>query len=188
MPVGPDVDLPSVLSPLIDGSYVYAQGQAAVMAGVKVPAQDEGTAPIRGTAPLPVPGTAPLGLNGQPPAAPPPPPQVPPPLVQALVQRVQAGLPTTQLARSPEVERMLAERFKIALTQAQVNVPPGGQEILWRAVLDELLGFGPLEPLLRDDSISEIMVNGPGQVWIERRGHLVESGITFHDDEHVMRV
>ena len=75
-----------------------------------------------------------------------------------------------------------------ALSQVQGNIPPGGQESLYRAVLDEILGLGPLEPLLEDESISEIMVNGPEQVWIERKGHLIESGVTFVDDEHVMRI
>src|SRR5204863_5462593 len=114
---------------------------------------------------------------------------VPPHLVQGLVQRIQAGLPPeTQLVRSYEVEQMLAGRFMTALSQVQGNMPPGGQESLYRAVLDEILGLGPLEPLLEDESISEIMVNGPEQVWIERKGHLVASGVTFVDDEHVMRI
>src|SRR2546422_8746040 len=54
--------------------------------------------------------------------------------------------------------------------------------------MDEILGLGPIETMLNDDSISEIMVNGPRQVWIERKGQLVESGITFLDDDHVMRI
>ena len=58
MPVGPDVDVGSILGPLIDGSYSQAQGQAAIMAGVRTPAPDGSTAPIKSTAPLP--GIAPL--------------------------------------------------------------------------------------------------------------------------------
>lgn len=197
MPAGPNVDVASILEPLVDGSYSLAQGQAAIMAGVKAP-QSPGTIPIKGTAPLP--GTAPLGEAAQggagegghahatarPGTAP---LQVPPQLVNALVQRVLTGLPSsTQLERSPEIEQMISGRFMAALTQLQGNMPPGGQEALYRAVMDEVLGFGPLEVLLSDDSITEIMVNGPEQVWIERKGQLLESGIKFLDDEHVLRV
>ncbi|HYO48298.1 MAG TPA: ATPase, T2SS/T4P/T4SS family [Chloroflexia bacterium] len=115
--------------------------------------------------------------------------QVPPQLVNSLVQRILSGFPqNATLDKTPEMEQMLAGRFMAALSQVSSNIPPGGQEALFSAVMDEILGFGPLEPLLKDDSISEIMVNGPDQVWIERKGNLVESGITFMNDDHVMRI
>jgi len=114
--------------------------------------------------------------------------QPPPQLVQALVQRVLSGLPTNAtLDKTPEIEQMLAGRFMAALSQVS-GIPAGAQEALFQAVMDEILGFGPLEPLLKDNSISEIMVNGPKQVWIERKGHLTESGVTFLNDDHVMRI
>ena len=52
----------------------------------------------------------------------------------------------------------------------------------------ELLGLGPLEPLLADDSITEIMVNGPNQIWVEREGKIEETGVAFLNDEHVRRI
>jgi pilus assembly protein CpaF len=52
----------------------------------------------------------------------------------------------------------------------------------------ELLGLGPLEPLLADETISEIMVNGPNQVWVERNGRLEETGAHFLNDEHIRRI
>jgi pilus assembly protein CpaF len=191
MPVGPDVDVSTILGPLIDGSFSQAQGQAAIMAGVRPPQMGESTMPMKSTAPLPG-GTAPLGAAAENPmAAPAPPtlPKAPPQLVHAMVQRILSGLPPeTQLSRSPDTEQMLAGRFMAAFSQLQGTLPPGGQESLYRAVTDEILGFGPLEPLLNDESISEVMVNGPDQVWVERKGHLLESGVTFIDDEHVMRI
>src|SRR6266498_1003951 len=59
---------------------------------------------------------------------------------------------------------------------------------LTRIAQAELLGLGPLEPLLADDSITEIMVNGPDQIWIERDGKLHESDARFTNDDHVRRI
>ena len=55
-------------------------------------------------------------------------------------------------------------------------------------ITDEILGLGPLEPLLRDETITEVMVNGPQQVYIEREGRLELTNVTFQNDEHVMKI
>lgn len=55
-------------------------------------------------------------------------------------------------------------------------------------VENELTGYGPITPLLADPHVSEVMVNGPDQVYIEKNGHLYESDVAFRDDEHVLRV
>ena len=55
-------------------------------------------------------------------------------------------------------------------------------------ITDEIIGLGPLEPLLRDESITEIMVNGPRQVYIERSGKLELTNVVFQNDDHVMRI
>ncbi|HOB82086.1 MAG TPA: CpaF family protein [Peptococcaceae bacterium] len=55
-------------------------------------------------------------------------------------------------------------------------------------IMDEVVGYGPIEPLIRDPEISEIMVNGPKQVFIERDGKLEKTGISFRDKEHVMHI
>ena len=59
---------------------------------------------------------------------------------------------------------------------------------LSQQIFDEVMGLGPLEPLLRDDTISEIMVNGPKQIYIERMGKLQLTGTYFRDDGHVLKV
>jgi len=59
---------------------------------------------------------------------------------------------------------------------------------LVREVVDEVLGLGPLEPLLQDPTITEIMVNGPHRVYIERAGKLYPTAITFRDEAHVLRI
>jgi pilus assembly protein CpaF len=55
-------------------------------------------------------------------------------------------------------------------------------------IADDILGHGPLERLLQDDSITEIMVNGPFDVWIERQGRLYETNVSFNDDSHLRRI
>ncbi len=55
-------------------------------------------------------------------------------------------------------------------------------------IINESIGFGPITPLLYDPSISEIMVNGPKKVYVEKKGKLVLSDVTFDNDEHVMHV
>ncbi|WP_421381603.1 CpaF family protein [Bacillus salacetis] len=62
------------------------------------------------------------------------------------------------------------------------------KEQLIEAVEDELLGYGPITPLLEDPSISEVMVNGPGDIYFEQKGKLVRSAVTFRDDSHVLRI
>lgn len=55
-------------------------------------------------------------------------------------------------------------------------------------IIDETIGFGPINPLIHDPSVSEIMVNGPELVYVEKKGRLVLSNVTFKDDKHVMHV
>ena len=55
-------------------------------------------------------------------------------------------------------------------------------------VADDILGHGPLERLLADDSVTEIMVNGPHDVWVERGGRLYERPVRFADDAHLRRI
>ena len=73
-----------------------------------------------------------------------------------------------------------------------LNDEPGiareDRERLTSEILDDILGYGPLERLLSDDSITEIMVNGPGEIWIERQGRLYETTVRFSDDSHLRRI
>jgi len=62
------------------------------------------------------------------------------------------------------------------------------KERLSREILDEVFGLGPLEPLLKDPSISDILVNGAKEVYVERAGVLEETKIMFKDDAHLMRI
>src|SRR5579862_2944889 len=55
-------------------------------------------------------------------------------------------------------------------------------------IADDILGHGPLERLLADDSVTEIMVNGPNEIWIERGGRLHETQVRFNDESHLRRI
>jgi pilus assembly protein CpaF len=59
---------------------------------------------------------------------------------------------------------------------------------LVREITDDILGYGPLEPLLRDDSVTEVMVNGSDRIYIERNGKIEQAGVTFVDDAHLLRI
>ena len=73
---------------------------------------------------------------------------------------------------------------------AQNNVRLVGSDAaqLTDVVVDEIVGYGPIGPYLRDPTVSEVMVNGPHLTYIERRGRLVETDVRFRDDDHVMQV
>jgi len=72
--------------------------------------------------------------------------------------------------------------------QTRVNLPEDMRKHLFNEIVDEFTGFGPIQPLLDDPDVSEVMVNGPKKVFIEKGGRLTKSGVTFDDDDHVMRI
>jgi pilus assembly protein CpaF len=59
---------------------------------------------------------------------------------------------------------------------------------LVREITDDILGYGPLEPLLRDDSVTEVMVNGYDRIYVERNGKIEQAGVSFVDDAHLLRI
>ncbi|TIU52785.1 MAG: CpaF family protein, partial [Mesorhizobium sp.] len=70
------------------------------------------------------------------------------------------------------------------------NVPLNARELdqLTSDTADEMLGLGPIEPLLKDDSITDIMINTHERVFIERRGIIEETSIRFRDEAHLLRI
>lgn len=72
--------------------------------------------------------------------------------------------------------------------QTQLKLPDDLRKQIFNQVLNDLLGFGPIQSLLDDDEITEIMVNGPKKVFVEKKGQLTKSHVTFDDDDHVLRI
>ena len=86
----------------------------------------------------------------------------------------------------------LAEEFRPiigeVLAELKINLNRREQFALEKVLVDELLGLGPLEELLNDPDVSDIMVNGPNQTYIERRGKLEGASIQFRDEEHLLQI
>lgn len=107
-----------------------------------------------------------------------------------LAQKIEARLSTHPLegmdtsAQRATLYRWLQEFY----AQTRLNLPASQVSALFEEVLDETVGYGPLHPLLDDPEISEIMVYGPQQVYIERNGRLEDTDITFESEYHIRRI
>ncbi|HVJ48569.1 CpaF family protein [Desulfitobacterium sp.] len=84
----------------------------------------------------------------------------------------------------PKVEEIFEKKIEVQ----GITIPRTDRQRLIQQILDEILGFGPITPLLNDPDINEIMVNGPHQIYVERKGKLELVPITFYDDQHVLHI
>jgi pilus assembly protein CpaF len=92
---------------------------------------------------------------------------------------VVAGLTPERLAA--DIERLISE----IATQNRIQLNAREQRGLATELVHDIIGLGPLEPLLADDSIADILVNGPNRVFVERRGKTTQSSVRFRDTEHL---
>ncbi len=83
-----------------------------------------------------------------------------------------------------DIERITKE----SLDDEEINITRADKIKIVDEIVDEILGFGPITALLRDEDVSEIMVNGPNQIYVEKKGKLVLSEAKFKDDKHVLHV
>ncbi|HZZ88793.1 MAG TPA: ATPase, T2SS/T4P/T4SS family, partial [Caulobacteraceae bacterium] len=83
-----------------------------------------------------------------------------------------------------QVRRLVADFAKTE----RLALNSGELDELGASVFDEMVGLGPIEPLLKDDSIADILINGPFQVYVERRGELEIAPVRFRDNEHLLRI
>ena len=96
--------------------------------------------------------------------------------------------PKLDLSNQVEVRRQIEEIFGKVIDEEGLALTRAERVRMLEQITDEIIGLGPLEPLLRDESISEVMVNGPRQVYIERAGRLELTNVVFQNDDHVMRI
>ena len=85
-------------------------------------------------------------------------------------------------------QEAMKQRLQEVYIQSRVSLPDDIRKQIFHDILDELTGYGPIQPLLDDPDVSEVMVNGPKKVFIEKSGKLMKSPVTFDDDDHVLRV
>jgi len=93
-----------------------------------------------------------------------------------------AALPPDRL--SPEIEKLVAD----IATERRIQLNAREQRQLASELVNDMLGLGPLQPLLDDESIADIMVNGPDKVFIERQGRVTLSNVKFRDAQHVANI
>ena len=94
-----------------------------------------------------------------------------------------------QAAPSPEErEATVKEKLNKVYEQTQLKLPESVRLQLFHSILDEMIGFGPIQYLLDDTDVSEVMVNRSDRVYIERKGKLIETKVRFENDDHVLRI
>lgn len=89
---------------------------------------------------------------------------------------------------SEELEKKIAELIEKSLMEENTPLSKSDKKKIISEVIDETIGFGPINALIHNPDVSEIMVNGPKQVYVEQKGKLVLSDVIFRDDQHVMHV
>jgi pilus assembly protein CpaF len=110
-----------------------------------------------------------------------------------LKERVQDKLiaeldPQMDISKTEEVRHTIEDLYDQILGQEGTILSRQERQRLFEQIVAEILGFGPIEPLLADESITEIMVNGPNKIYIERKGKLEKVNLTFESDDHLMRI
>ncbi len=96
--------------------------------------------------------------------------------------------PSMDVTRTDDVRRTIQDLFEQILAEENIVLSRPERARLFEQIAAEILGFGPLQPLLEDDTITEIMVNGPKNVYVERKGKLHRVPVTFENNDHVMRI
>ena len=106
-----------------------------------------------------------------------------------LAEKIEASLEgKTNPTRDAKTIQLIKDRYEMARKHANINIPPQVESAFFEALLDEIVGFGPIEPLLNDRDVTEVMVNRADLVYVEKKGKVIESGIVFVNDAHVERI
>ena len=91
-------------------------------------------------------------------------------------------------AADERTQRQVLGVIQEVISTVKTTLDDSERQRLALEILDEVFGLGPLEPLLQDPSINDILVNGAGEVYIERQGVLEETKVVFKDNAHLMRI
>jgi pilus assembly protein CpaF len=104
-------------------------------------------------------------------------------LVNSLTRELEANPPPITQRRE-----FVIHKLEQIYEQTQLRLADSLRQQIFHDVIDGLLGYGPIQPLLDDPNITEVMVNGPNQVYTERNGKLTLTNVKFENDEHVLRI
>ncbi|MBR1836166.1 MAG: Flp pilus assembly complex ATPase component TadA [Kiritimatiellae bacterium] len=85
----------------------------------------------------------------------------------------------------PKLEECLNQTLREQRHELPSDIP---HDVFRQALLDELVGYGPISPMLRSPNVSEIMVNGPDRIFVESKGLLFETGVRFFDEKHLLQI
>jgi pilus assembly protein CpaF len=96
--------------------------------------------------------------------------------------------PTMDVTKQDEVRRTIREMFETILAEEHIVLSRAERERLFEQIVAEILGLGPLEPFLADATVTEIMVNGPRNIYVERNGRIERVNAAFESEEHLMRI
>lgn len=103
-----------------------------------------------------------------------------------LMEQIDIGT-ASRMPRN-ELKQQILDLIGDIVLEQKFPITSAEQMLLSNQILDDMLGFGPLEPLLKDPTVTDIMVNGPYQIYVEAKGKLTLSDIKFRDEEHVMSI
>ncbi|NJS39059.1 MAG: CpaF family protein [Rhodobacteraceae bacterium] len=98
------------------------------------------------------------------------------------------NLSALESASEQNLRQEIANLATEALDEMSVALNKEDRQALTQELYDEVMGLGPLEPLLKDDTINDILVNGPRRIFVERAGKLELSDVTFRDERHLLRI
>jgi pilus assembly protein CpaF len=87
-----------------------------------------------------------------------------------------------------ELRKQVEEQLQRAMAQERLALGQAERQTLVQSVFDDILGYGPIDRLLRDPGVSEVMVNGPEHVYIEREGKIIRTDVRFVDEMHLRRI
>ena len=96
--------------------------------------------------------------------------------------------PSMDVSQTMEVRRTIEELFENILGEERIVLSRPERRRLFEQIVAEILGLGPLEPLLADETITEVMVNGSKNIYIERGGKIFRQSASFESDDHLMRI
>jgi pilus assembly protein CpaF len=104
-------------------------------------------------------------------------------IISEVSQEIEADNPSEDQRR-----KVVATHLSNIYSKLKIQLGASARDQLLREIMDEILGFGPIQPLLDDPDVSEVMVNGPNKIYVEKNGQLTRTSIKFEDNDHVLRI